>query len=148
MAECIPILIREISPLLDKYVLPCSTQSSDLFQLKKLAANDTINFQHPQTHNASLHYAVLSSNPKRRQAVELIVKRGADLCLLNQQKLSALHLSVVKQHSDSTEVTQCFRLSMVYVFLCVCVCVCVCVCYPSNQYVSYEFDSDLPKCSN
>ncbi|KAI6653202.1 glutaminase kidney isoform, mitochondrial isoform 1 precursor [Oopsacas minuta] len=86
------------------YSLLAAADSCDLFQLKKLACNETINFQHPLTQNASLHCAVLSSSSKKRQAVELIVKRGADLCLLNQQKLSALHLSVVNQHSDATEV--------------------------------------------
>ena len=95
---------------------PCETQignclciCSDLFQLKKLASNDTINFQHPQSLNAALHCSVQSNNPRRTQAVELLVRRGADLCTLNQLKLSPLHLSVVKQHYDATEVA--YRLA-------------------------------------
>ena len=85
---------------------------SDLFQLKKLASNDTINFQHPQTLNAALHCAVQSDSSKRTQAVELIVKRGADISMLNQKKLSALHLAVAKQHSDATEVCSKYVLSI------------------------------------
>lgn len=83
--------------LLDAIVLGESTK------VKKYLSQESINFKHPFTGATPLHYAVVSSHPKRKAIVETLIRKGANLSEKNKDLLTPLHLAADKSHFDVME---------------------------------------------
>ncbi|XP_073238296.1 poly [ADP-ribose] polymerase tankyrase-1-like [Porites lutea] len=80
-----------------------AAKSCDSAKLKKHITPEIINFQHPLTLESSLHLAVSSLCPKRKAAIELLLKKGADTNLQNKDSLTPLHIASEKSHTDAME---------------------------------------------
>uniref|UniRef100_H2ZNF9 Poly [ADP-ribose] polymerase n=1 Tax=Ciona savignyi TaxID=51511 RepID=H2ZNF9_CIOSA len=81
-----------------------ASRQADLARVKKHLASDSVLFRHPHTHDAVLHCAVGSPYPKRRQVVELLIRKGASLNEKNKEFLVPLHIAADKAHIDVLEV--------------------------------------------
>lgn len=80
-------------------LIECCRQA-DTQRLKKLLTSDIVNFVHPYTGDTPLHCAVLSIYPKRKQIIEILIRKG---CLLNEKNkdfLTPLHLAIDQSHLD------------------------------------------------
>ena len=64
------------------------------------SAADLLNFKHPYTGDTALHCAVGSPYPKRKPAVDLLCRKGANLNEKNKEMLTPLHLAADKSHYD------------------------------------------------
>ncbi|XP_029212832.2 poly [ADP-ribose] polymerase tankyrase-1-like [Acropora muricata] len=80
-----------------------AAKSCDSAKLKKHITPEIINFQHPLTLESSLHLAVSSVCPKRKGAIEVLLKKGADTNLQNKDSLTPLHIASEKSHLDAVE---------------------------------------------
>ncbi|XP_033632864.1 poly [ADP-ribose] polymerase tankyrase-1-like [Asterias rubens] len=76
---------------------------SDMTRIKKQIAPDLVNFKNPQTLDSPLHCVAGSVFPKRKQAVELLIKKGANLVDKNNEGLTPLHVATDKGHIDVME---------------------------------------------
>lgn len=88
---------NQVFSLTDEYKGHCLLdfcRQADIQKLKKILSADIVNFVHPYTANTPLHCAVTSVYPKRKQAVEILIRKG---CLLNEKNkdlLTPLHLAI------------------------------------------------------
>lgn len=64
----------------------------DVNKLKKNLTTETVNFVHPYTADTALHYVAQSVFPKRKQIVEMLIRKGAALNEKNKDFLTPLHL--------------------------------------------------------
>lgn len=75
----------------------------DSTKLKKFLASETVNFKHPYSGDTALHVAINSPYPKRKQIVELLIRKGVHLNEKNKDFLTPLHLSGDRSHLDLME---------------------------------------------
>lgn len=68
-------------------------RQADIQRLKKHLTSETVNFVHPYTADTPLHCAVVSVYPKRKQVVEILVRKGASLNEKNKEFLTPLALA-------------------------------------------------------
>lgn len=75
-------------------------RQADIQKLKKILSADIVNFVHPYTANTPLHCAVTSVYPKRKQVVEILIRKGCLLNEKNKDSLTPLHLAIDHSHLD------------------------------------------------
>lgn len=76
----------------------------DIPRMKKLLTPDTVNFQHPHTGNTALHYVASSVYPKRKQVMEILLRKGASPNEKNKDFLTPLHICADNSHYDLMDV--------------------------------------------
>ncbi|CAF1195201.1 unnamed protein product [Adineta ricciae] len=77
----------------------------DLSRVKKLLTNETIHFQHFKTGDLCLHMACTSSSIKhRRQIVEILIRRGADINVFNDRQIAPIHLCAAADYCDILDI--------------------------------------------
>ncbi|XP_072177644.1 poly [ADP-ribose] polymerase tankyrase-2-like [Diadema setosum] len=79
-------------------------RQADLQKVKKQLSADVVNFKHPHTMDTPLHCASSSVFPKRRQVVDHLIRKGANLLDKNSDGLSPLHVATSKSHLDVMEI--------------------------------------------
>ncbi|XP_025094753.1 tankyrase-1-like isoform X2 [Pomacea canaliculata] len=79
-------------------------RQADLARVKKYLSVDVVNFKHPYNGDSALHCAAASPFPKRKQVVELLIRKGANLNDKNKDYLTALHIAADKAHYDVMDV--------------------------------------------
>ncbi|KAH9524840.1 Poly [ADP-ribose] polymerase tankyrase-2 [Bulinus truncatus] len=79
-------------------------RQSDVTRLKKYLSAETVNFKHPYTGDTALHCAAASPYPKRKQVVEALLRKGANLNDKNKDYLAPLHIAADKAHYDVMDV--------------------------------------------
>lgn len=84
-------------------VLDASRQA-DTAKLKKYVTPDIINFKHPYSGDNALHVVVNSLYPKRKQALEMLIRKGATLDEKNKDFLTPLHIAADNSHYDLMDV--------------------------------------------
>lgn len=72
----------------------------DLPRIKKHLTTETANFVHPYTAETPLHAVARSVSPKRKQVLELLLKKNADVNAKNTDYLTALHVATDLSHYD------------------------------------------------
>lgn len=80
-------------------ILDACTQA-DLQRLKKFLATELVNFVHPYTGDTPMHCAVVSVYPKRKQIIEVLIRKGALLNEKNKDFLTPLHLAAEHAHYE------------------------------------------------
>lgn len=75
-------------------------KKGDLARLKKFLSSESVNFVHPYTGDTPLHAAAISIDPKRKQIVEILIRKGALLNEKNKAFLTPLHLTAEQLHYD------------------------------------------------
>ncbi|KAG0431198.1 hypothetical protein HPB47_021995 [Ixodes persulcatus] len=75
----------------------------DLARLKKALTPDLVGFKHPFTGDTVLHLAVSCGSPKRKQVVELLLRRNVPVDEPNKLSLTPLHVAADKGHTDVVE---------------------------------------------
>uniref|UniRef100_A0A8D8SAP2 Poly [ADP-ribose] polymerase n=1 Tax=Cacopsylla melanoneura TaxID=428564 RepID=A0A8D8SAP2_9HEMI len=75
-------------------------RQADLSRVKKFLTSDVLNFKHPYNGDTPLHCAVSSPYPKRKQIVEMLVRKGAHLNEKNKELLAPLHIAADMGHLD------------------------------------------------
>lgn len=68
-------------------------RQADTTKLKKNLTTDTANFAHPYSGDVPLHLAAICAYPKRKQCVEQLIRKGAQLNEKNKDFLTPLHLA-------------------------------------------------------
>lgn len=76
----------------------------DIPRIKKCLTPDTVNFQHPHTGNTALHYVASSVYPKRKQVMEILLRKGASPNEKNKDFLTPLHICADNSHYDLMDV--------------------------------------------
>lgn len=76
----------------------------DIPRMKKCLTPDTVNFQHPHTGNTALHYVASSVYPKRKQVLEILLRKGASPNEKNKDFLTPLHICADNSHYDLMDV--------------------------------------------
>lgn len=76
----------------------------DIPRLKKCLTPDTVNFQHPHTGYTALHYVASSVYPKRKQVMEILLRKGASPNEKNKDFLTPLHICADNSHYDLMDV--------------------------------------------
>lgn len=82
------------------YAFLDAARQADITRLKKYNSPDVISFKHPFSGDTALHCAVMSSFPKWKQAVELLLRKNASVNDKNKDLLTPLHLAADKSHFD------------------------------------------------
>lgn len=75
-------------------------KKGDLARLKKFLSSESVNYIHPYTGDTPLHAAAISIDPKRKQIVEILIRKGALLNEKNKAFLTPLHLTAEHLHYD------------------------------------------------
>lgn len=89
--------------LADEYKGHCvleACRQADIPRLKKHLTAETVNFVHPYTADGPLHFAVMSAYPKRKQLVDLLIRKGPLLNEKNKDFLTPLHLAADHSHYE------------------------------------------------
>ncbi|XP_067858576.1 poly [ADP-ribose] polymerase tankyrase-2 isoform X4 [Heptranchias perlo] len=81
-----------------------AAKEADVARVKKHLSFENVNFKHPQTHETALHCAAASPYPKRKQVVELLLRKGANVDEKTKDLLTPLHVASEKAHNDIIEV--------------------------------------------
>lgn len=81
-----------------------AARQADTAKLKKYLTPDIINFKHPYSNDSALHAAVNSLYPKRKQALEILIRKGAALDEKNKDFLTPLHIAADNSHYDLMDV--------------------------------------------
>ncbi|CAH0559644.1 unnamed protein product [Brassicogethes aeneus] len=81
-----------------------AARQADTGKLKKYLTPEIINFKHPYTGDTALHIAVNSLYPKRKQVLETLIRKGANLNEENKDFLSPLHLAADNSNYDLMDV--------------------------------------------
>lgn len=68
-------------------------RQADIPKLKKNLTTETVNYVHPYTGDSPIHYVATSIYPKRKQILEMLIRKGALLNEKNKDLLTPLHLS-------------------------------------------------------
>lgn len=72
----------------------------DIARVKKYLSSQTILFAHPFTGDTALHVIAVSAFPKRKQIVEVLVRKGSQVNVKNKDLLTPLHLASKFSHYD------------------------------------------------
>ncbi|XP_046850055.1 poly [ADP-ribose] polymerase tankyrase-1-like isoform X2 [Xenia sp. Carnegie-2017] len=86
------------------HTLLVTCANCDVLKMKKILAADIANFQHPFSLDSSLHYAVAAPSAKRKVMIDMLMKKGGDINLVNRDGVTALHIAAEKSHLDVLEV--------------------------------------------
>lgn len=78
-------------------------RQADIPRLKKNLTSETVNFIHPYTADTPLHCAVMSIYPKRKQVVEILIRKGAALNEKNKEFLTPLHLAANQANYEAMD---------------------------------------------
>ncbi|KAK9871342.1 hypothetical protein WA026_011608 [Henosepilachna vigintioctopunctata] len=81
-----------------------SARQADVAKVKKYLSPELIAFKHPYTGDTPLHAVVSSLYPKRRQVLEMLIRKGAQLNEKNKDFLTPLHIAADNSHYDLVEV--------------------------------------------
>lgn len=76
----------------------------DVQRLKKSLTTESVNFVHPYTGDTPLHCAVNSTQPKRKQVVEVLIRKGSLLNEKNKDLLTPLHLAADNSYFDIMDI--------------------------------------------
>ncbi|XP_052772153.1 poly [ADP-ribose] polymerase tankyrase-1-like isoform X2 [Mya arenaria] len=77
-------------------------RQTDLSRVRKYL--EVVAFKHPYTGDTALHCAAASPFPKRKQVVDALVRKGANLNEKNKDHLTPLHIAADKAHYDVMDV--------------------------------------------
>ncbi|XP_033757082.1 poly [ADP-ribose] polymerase tankyrase-1-like [Pecten maximus] len=77
-------------------------RQADLTRVKKYM--EVVNIKHPYSGDTALHCAASSPFPKRKQVVELLIRKGANLNDKNKDYVTPLHIAADKAHYDVMDV--------------------------------------------
>ena len=91
----------------DEYKGHClldACRHADPIKLKKYLSSDVVNFKHPYTGDTPLHCAVVSSSPKRKQTIEILIRRNPTLNERNKDFLTPLHVAADHSHYDAMDI--------------------------------------------
>ncbi|XP_017772298.1 PREDICTED: tankyrase [Nicrophorus vespilloides] len=78
-----------------------AARHSDTAKIKKyLGQQDVMNFKHPYTGDTALHVCITSMYPKKKQLMELLIRKGVGLNEKNKEFLTALHVAADHSHYD------------------------------------------------
>uniref|UniRef100_A0A336MN10 Poly [ADP-ribose] polymerase n=1 Tax=Culicoides sonorensis TaxID=179676 RepID=A0A336MN10_CULSO len=75
------------------YCLLESVRQADIPRLKKFLSSDNVNFVHLYTGNTVVHYVTQCIYQKRKQVLELLIRKGAPLNEKNKEMLTPLHIA-------------------------------------------------------
>lgn len=81
-----------------------AARQADTAKLKKYLMPDIVNFKHPYSGDNALHAIVNSLYPKRKQGLEMLIRKGAALDDKNKDFLTPLHISADSSHYDLMDV--------------------------------------------
>lgn len=81
-----------------------AARQADTAKLKKYYTPDVLNFKHPYSGDTAVHVVVNSLYPKRKQALDLLIRKGASLVEKNKDFLTALHIAADNSHYDLMDV--------------------------------------------
>lgn len=79
-------------------------RQADVAKVKKYINPETILFKHPYTGDTPVHAAVASLYPKRKQVLEMFVRKGAQLNEKNKDFLTPLHIAADNSHYDLMDI--------------------------------------------
>lgn len=65
----------------------------DITRVKKFLTSQTIIFAHPFTGDTALHVIAVSAFPKRKQILEVLIRKGCQLNIKNKDLFTPLHLA-------------------------------------------------------
>ncbi|XP_037282479.2 tankyrase isoform X1 [Rhipicephalus microplus] len=106
-----PVMVAPSRDLQDRmlyeykgHALLDAARQADLARIKKYNTPDVANFKHPFTGDTSLHMVAVSSFPKRKQAIELLLRKNANINEKNEECLTPLHLAASKSHLDVVDI--------------------------------------------
>jgi tankyrase len=91
----------------DEYKGHCvlaACREADLQRLKKNLTAETVNFIHPYDHNHPIHIVASSVYPKRKQVLEILVRKGAMLNEKNKDFLAPLHIAADNSNYEIMDV--------------------------------------------
>lgn len=80
-----------------------AARQADPARLKKFLSADVVGFKHPYTGDTALHCAVSAQGIKRKQVVDLLLRKGAPANEKNKELLAPLHLAADHEHMDLIE---------------------------------------------
>lgn len=75
-------------------------RQADIPRLKKYLTSETVNFVHPYTGDTPLHAVAMSVYQKRKQVLEILIRKGALLNEKNKDFLTPLHVAADHSHYD------------------------------------------------
>lgn len=78
-------------------------RQADLSRVKKCLTSETINFIHPYTGETPLHAIAQSLYPKRKQVIEMLIRKGALLNEKNKDFLTPFHIASDNSFFDIME---------------------------------------------
>lgn len=82
--------------LTDEYKGHClidACRQADITRVKKCLTNETVNFVHPYTGDTAMHAISQSIFPKRKNILEVLLRKGALLNEKNKDFLTPLHIA-------------------------------------------------------
>lgn len=77
-----------------------AARQADPARVKKYLTAELVNFKHPYSGETSLHAVASSSSPKRKQVIDMLVRKGAHLNEKNKGFLTPLHIAADNSHFD------------------------------------------------
>lgn len=126
-----PKLKRLTVHRIDEYKGHCVLQAcrqADITKLKKNLSTETCNFVHPYTGDTPLHCVSMSIYPKRKQVIDILIRKGTMLNEKNKNLLTPLHIAadhslyeiidtLLKNGAKVNALGKLHRLSTFHVFL-------------------------------
>ncbi|XP_055375005.1 poly [ADP-ribose] polymerase tankyrase [Condylostylus longicornis] len=79
-------------------------RQADISKLKKYLTSETVNFIHPYSGDTPLHAVAMSVYPKRKQILEILIRKGALLNEKNKDFLTSLHIAADNSHYDIMDI--------------------------------------------
>lgn len=79
-------------------------RQADSTKLKKYLSPEVVNFKHPYTGDTPLHCAVASPFPKRKQIIEILIRKSPTLNEKNKDFLTSLHVAADHSHYDAMDI--------------------------------------------
>ncbi|XP_043469121.1 poly [ADP-ribose] polymerase tankyrase isoform X1 [Leptopilina heterotoma] len=79
-------------------------RQADSTKLKKYLSPEVVNFKHPYTGDTPLHCAVASPFPKRKQIIEILIRKSPTLNEKNKDFLTPLHVAADHSHYDAMDI--------------------------------------------
>ncbi|XP_058447048.1 poly [ADP-ribose] polymerase tankyrase [Malaya genurostris] len=79
-------------------------RQADIQRLKKNLTAETVNFVHPYSGDTPLHAVAHSVYPKRKQVLEILIRKGALLNEKNKDFLTPLHIAADNSHYEIMDV--------------------------------------------
>uniref|UniRef100_A0A182PQV5 Poly [ADP-ribose] polymerase n=1 Tax=Anopheles epiroticus TaxID=199890 RepID=A0A182PQV5_9DIPT len=79
-------------------------RQADIQRLKKNLTTETVNFVHPYSGDTPVHAVAQSVYPKRKQVLEVLIRKGALLNEKNKDFLTPLHIAADNSHYELMDV--------------------------------------------